>query len=159
MPGFPLRPGRSSFGPDPINARPVRDPRKQLDGETTGRLMFWQLGGLGVAAPLAWIDCSLAGTAVQAQAHAEAFQPRGGSAPTVGYTSVGQYTFSYSAQYPDETGTNQPLVLRGGLAVPVGLVPLHGQIQIDASARAGSILFWDLAGVHADAARFFVVLW
>jgi hypothetical protein len=158
MSGFPTRAGRDAFGPDPINSRRVRDPRRQLDGESTGRLMFWQLGGLGLISPLATITATVVAASLALQTHAEAFQPRGGAAPTPARTGTGVYTFTFIDEYPDEQGNDATLTIRGGAAFALGATPLHGQIEVT-SAHAVTVRFWDLAGSAADAESMLVVLW
>jgi len=160
MSGFPTRTGRGGYGPDPINSRPVRDPARQLDGETVGRLMFWQLGGLGLVAPIATFGATVTGSAVSLAWHAEAFQPAGGNGPTLTYTSAGVYAVSYSASYPDETSNASPLVLRGGAAIALGASVLHGQVEIGSSGYAATVRFWALPAVTAaNPAAFFVAFW
>jgi hypothetical protein len=159
MPGFPTRTGRSGYGPDPINRRPVTDPRKELDGETIGRLLFWQVGAVGMCLPSAWATFQVNGTALLLVSHAEAFQPRGGSGPTLERLSDGVWNFSYAATYPDETGTQQPLVLSAGLPFAMGPTYLHGQVTINADHHSGVIRFWDTSIAGADPLQSFVVFW
>lgn len=160
MPGFPTRTGRSGFGPDPLNSTFVRDPRKQLDGETIGRLMLWQLGGAGLLLPQCHFSGEYSGGAWVLDTHAEAFQPNGGAGPTIARTSAGVYTFAYAATYPDETGEAKPLVLRGGMANPNGAAVFHGWVALNADKHSGTAYFWSIQGsTLADPAALFVVLW
>jgi len=120
---FPIRPSRSSFGPDPVNTRPVRDPSRELDGEKVGRLMFHQLAGLGVVSPLAWLLSDGATTTPALLAHAEAWNPNGllttpYDPPVITYDGTGLFTIDFNAQYPDHTGALQTLALSFGAGHP-----------------------------------------
>jgi len=157
--GFPTRVGRSGYGPDPINSSFPRDPRKQLNGETTGRLMLWQLGGIGLLSPVAFFIFGYADGTLYGDSHAEAFQPNGGAWPSVGRTSTGLYTFGYLATYPDEQGVARPLVLRGGVVVGCTSQVRHGQVELNGDKHSGLVHVCDLTGSAADGERLFVVLW
>ena len=160
MSGFPTRTGRGGYGPNPVNSRPVRDPARQLDGETIGRLMFWQLGGLGLLSPIAALGATVAGSAITLGWHAEAFQPTGGNGPSLEYASTGVFTLRYAQAYPDETANPVPLVLRSGVAVAMGENPLFGQAQIANNGYEVTVQFWGLPDVAlADPPAFFLVLW
>ena len=110
MPGFPNRASRADYGPEPVNAHPVVDPARELDGETVGRLMFHQLAGLGVTAVVAWLLTPGTGATPAITARAEAWNPNAETgapytAPVVTRTGAGEYTIDYPATQPDNTGT------------------------------------------------------
>ena len=115
--GFPARPVRDDFGPDPSNQYPIRDPNKELDAETTRRLMFHQLSGLGQMNDLAEIIFDGATQVISYRA--EAWNPKreaGGLylPPGIVRNSVGVYTVTYAAQYPDHKSTTIPTMFRAG---------------------------------------------
>lgn len=104
MPGFPNRPVRAEFGPDPVNRRPVRDPEQELDA-SVGRLIMWQLSGLGLTAPRAWVDINCLDPTPAVLDWAAAWDPRRElDAPVVARTGAGVYTVAFEADYPDESG-------------------------------------------------------
>lgn len=124
MSGFPIRPTRDAFGPKPENRRPVRDPRKEMDGPTVADLLFWQVSGMGVLSPVAMIYVPVVAAAVDTPnvAHAEAWNPDAGETPpTPSRTSIGLYQIQYAAAYPDKDGIAQTLDLRFALALPQSL--------------------------------------
>lgn len=160
MTGFPARVGRNSYGPDPVNERPVRNPQKQMDGETTGRLMFWTLGAAGLMLPIARFRFQYVDSALTLISHKEAFQPRGGDPPTVTHSATGAFVFSYAATYQDETGAPVELVLDGGGAFGQGATLRNGTVTIDEGGHSGIVRCFDDAGDLADPyTGMLVVLW
>lgn len=120
--GFPTRPLREDFGPEPENRYPVRHPAKEFDGETTGRLMFHQLSGLGQMTHLCEVLFDSAGNVSY---RSECWNPKRITGapflpPAVTVNGVGHYTVTYAVEYPDHTGVMQPVVFRGGY------VDVHG---------------------------------
>jgi hypothetical protein len=114
--GFPTRPLREAFGPEPENQYPVRHPAKEFDGETTGRLMFHQLSGLGQVNDLSEVLFDSAGNVSY---RSECWNPKRLTGapylpPVVTALGVGHYSIQYAVEYPDHTGTLQPVVFRGG---------------------------------------------
>lgn len=122
--GFPTIPLRDDYGPEPVNQYPVRDPNKELDGESTGRLMFHQLSGLGLMSHLAAVAFDNNNNILSAGAdRSEAWNTKRATgapyaAPIITRPSVGLAVITYLPQYPDHTGAMQPLIIRGGYAVP-----------------------------------------
>jgi len=115
--GFPLRPVRSDFGPEPVNRTPVRSAEKDLDAETTGRLMFHQLAGLGQVSPLAVLIIEADGTlSFRWEAWNRERSSTGPYAPPEIDVTDGVVTITYPASVPDRTGELQPFVFRGGVA-------------------------------------------
>lgn len=115
--GFPTRPVRDAFGPEPVNAYPVRDPNKELDGETVGRLMLHQLSGVGQTVDLA--DLVFVGATQVINYRSEAWNPKRQTIapyapPGISRTSAGLYVVTYASTYPDHKGDAQPTIFRGG---------------------------------------------
>lgn len=160
--GFPTRITRATLGPELLNRHRVVDPRKEI-GADVFNLAWWTLGAAGLMLPMARFVCTQSGTAIPVVAsHAEAFRPNsGGSGPTMGRSGAGVYSFDWAAQYPDETGTNRPVVFEGGIAVPLVAAFRHGQVEMDAvDPTLGTIRFWSDGGATpADCAKFMVFLW
>jgi hypothetical protein len=121
MPGFPVRPLRDEYGPDPVNKYPVMDPTKDLDGETLGRLIFHQLTGLGLASRLAALNFTIQSGAPTSAINwrREAWNTKGQTTgsyaePTLTRTGTGVTTLAYAANLPDWTGEDQPVIFYGG---------------------------------------------
>lgn len=116
MSGFPVRPGRTAFGPKPENRRKLVNPAQQMDGPTVADLLFWQTAGMGVVSPVAWVNVpvkTVNGVVVDV-AHAEAWNPNNDplvTAPVVTRTALGVLTVQYAATYADKDGTVQNLAL------------------------------------------------
>lgn len=125
MPGFPRRPPRQEFGPEPKNRYPIRNPEKELDGETIGRLLFHQLAGSGLVVPLAWLTVLTSaggGGTATLLARDEAWNPRYETTgvyaePDVTRVSAGVFDIEYAANLPDWSGENQPVEFKGGIAL------------------------------------------
>jgi hypothetical protein len=117
--GFPIKPVRSDFGPEPVNRTPVRSAEKDLDAETIGRLIFHQLSGVGQVAALAVLLIAPDGELLYRW---EAWNRERSSTgpyapPTIDVvTTPGQVVITYPATVPDRTSELQPLVFRGGQA-------------------------------------------
>ncbi len=121
MTGFPIRPLRPDFGPEPRNRYPVRNAEHETDGETVGRLMFHQLTGLGLVCDLAQLVVSTAALTASLAHREEAWNTRGASSgayepPALEMTTEGVFTIQYPTTVPDWSGVLQPLVFRGGAA-------------------------------------------
>lgn len=113
--GFPTRPTRAAFGPDPVNRYPVRDAEQELDANI-GRLLFWQTSGMGLVAHRAWLHLDLLNPTPSLLDWAAAWDPRReAAAPGVGRVAQGDFRITFAAQYPDESGEQQ--------AFDVGPVP------------------------------------
>jgi len=120
--GFPNRPSRTAFGPIYENARPTRSPTKNA-GATAFNLSFFQAAGSGLMVPKAWfVGEIVAGPDVALAQRAESWNPNGETtgdfAPhTLTYNSVGQYSFEYALQVPDDDGNLTALQFDWGIAV------------------------------------------
>jgi len=117
MTGFPTRPVRPDFGPDPVNRYPTRSPEHELDA-SIGKLMFHQMSGLGLTGPLAVLLLELDATPV-ILSREESWNPKKlttGSYADPGITrqGAGKYTLNYLTQVPDENGDLKPLIFKGG---------------------------------------------
>ena len=117
--GFPTRPTRSSFGPDPVNTRPVRDRERELDGEDIGRLMFHQLAGVGLMVPLVRLRMVADNPPVLTERF-EAWNPKllntGSFAdPTLTREALGIYSIDYPSPIPDHAGTDTNIFFRSAL--------------------------------------------
>jgi len=178
MSGFPVRSSRSDFGPKPVNTRPVRDPERDLDA-SIGHLLFHQVAGASAAGARAWLATDIvAGPDVAIAARGESWNPDDiqtspYTPPIVARSGVGVYTVDYQAEYPDENGDLQPLVIgaRFADAIPVApplntlhqawhainLAPPAGLIRITVQTLSwvvGSSTDWALVD-----APFFVAIW
>lgn len=117
--GFPTRPPRSSFGPDPVNTKPVRDRARELDADI-GKLVFHQVAGSGLVGPVAILRF-LADTARTIHQRQEAWNPSQESTgayadPTITRISTGIYTVEYPTPIPDQNGVDVATDLRFALA-------------------------------------------
>lgn len=115
--GFPVRPSRASFGPEPVNSRPVRDSSREFDGEKYGRLLLFQTAGLGLMSALAWVklNCQVGPVIL---ARAESWNPNAATgapytAPIATRQAQGHYRLEYAPEYPDHTGVLRALALQG----------------------------------------------
>lgn len=114
MAGFPTRPSRDAFGPTYEDERPVRNPKREL-GSAIGNLMFWQLAGAGIVAPMGVIQVAVTGGVATTVYQALAFDPKGQLALLTWINdATGQYTITFASTYPDETGTARPFAVRFG---------------------------------------------
>ncbi|MFZ5896801.1 MAG: hypothetical protein ACOY0T_37440 [Myxococcota bacterium] len=121
MTGFPIRPLRDDFGPEPRNRAPVRNAEFELDGETVGRLMFHQLTGTGLLVDLAELALNLSSSGASILSRKEAWNVRGANSgafapPTLERTALGVWTITYPSEVPDWSGRGAPLVFNGGSA-------------------------------------------
>lgn len=141
MSGSPVRPSRSAYGPDPVNRRgPVSDPEGEL-GADVGRLMLWQLAGLGLVAPRAVCLLEDNGTRL---ASAESWNPRGLLPnPVTAQTAPGTYKITYPSTAPDENGTPVPIVLLGAHATPQKAAAVSASCDIDASGLIVTVFVFD----------------
>jgi hypothetical protein len=149
MPGYPTIPTRDAFGPTRIDdGIPPDDPR-YVDASTFN-LAFWQLAGLGVCSPRAYVRLSFASGVATLEEHGEAWAPNGdGVAPTLTKTGTGAWTVEYAASYTDEQGTSAALAFR--FAMPVRNSPNDddtAQVTISPAQQANLANFD--GGVAAD---------
>lgn len=112
MPGYPLRPSRDDFGPDPENAAPVRDARRQISAEIF-RLAFHQIAGSGLLMPRVMLafNAQVGPTIV---GRAEAWNPKGLNTgqfadPAITRTGAGNYLVEYPTPVVDEMAVDQPI--------------------------------------------------
>jgi hypothetical protein len=118
--GFPVRPARSDFGPEPVNKQPVTNPQSEVDGETIGRLWFHQTVGLGLVSSLAVMSITLdPAPSAEINWRREAWNTHGQTTgeyaePTLTRTGVGVATLLYTANLPDWSGEAQPVLFSGG---------------------------------------------
>jgi len=124
--GYPVRPTRSDFGPEPKNRTVVRDAEYELDGETVGRLMFFTMAGGARTIALARIRVDDLGSGPVAIDREEAWNPNkltSGpyAAPTITALATGRFQIAYPATVPDREGTLRELLLTGGHAQAVVL--------------------------------------
>ncbi len=107
--GFPTRPDRGSFGPEMINTRAVRDPRREIDAALLN-LLWHQIAGSGQVVPRVLLHFTAQPSPVII-GRVEAWNPkRLTSAPFVdpGITenATGHYFVDYTSPVEDETGTD-----------------------------------------------------
>ena len=140
--GFPLRPSRSSFGPEMADRVPIKNPRQQVPASAINAL-FWQVAGCGLLVPLARVVVTDI-NAVAVAAHWEAWNPDGSlGAPTVERINTGDYAVTYASSYLDEDGASRavswswvrvaPLIVPG--AASTKLVGM-GEIQTNGTLEA-----------------------
>jgi hypothetical protein len=156
MAGFPLRPNRTAYGPDPQNRRPVRNPKQELSADI-GKLMMWQLAGAGLVVPMAWLYCTVAGGVLTLVSFAESFDPVGTIPPAVVRTSQGLYTVAYPSTAPDENGTTTAVSLTFGLVIPQSSASRFG-IPERVDAQHFTLRIRDDAGAVQDS-NFAALFW
>jgi hypothetical protein len=162
MSGFPIRPSRTAFGPEPKNRRPIVDPARTLDASVAS-LERWQVAGLGATSPLAFALCTVTGTAIALTTHGEAWNPNLAlDGPTPVRVSAGVYTLTYAAQYPDKDGTLQTINIIAGVAAPQGLGGSGHLLgasfeKVDAHTAKVTLVRQDTGAVEDGS--FFLALW
>jgi len=113
MSSFPLLPSRTDFGPTYQNERPVENPEREI-GATIYNSAFWDLAGTCRSSARGWFKFSWDGALVTTDAQGFAWDPNGALADlTVTRVNQGVYSFAFSAQYADDTGTLRSLVING----------------------------------------------
>lgn len=168
--GFPVRPLRQAFGPEPRNRTPVRNAEFEMDGETVGRLMMHQLAGTGLMVPLARLVILTASTpAITLVERYEAWNPRGlvtspHGAPALARAAAGDFTITYAAQIPDWSEAAQPLVFQGGVASFVADDTNVYTARVIPTTPASSVVRvrgwqWTAPDWVAADGRFLVLLW
>jgi hypothetical protein len=157
MPGFPNRPALTTFGPDAVDTRAIRDPSREL-GAATFNLMKFQLAGMGVLSPRAFLQF-LADTDRTISARAEAWNPRGltsspFAAPTITRIDVGEYDVVYDSPVVDERGEDVALSFRWGWGVvvtPSSTVLKHVMVTpLTGSANGVKVATFDATGTLED---------
>jgi len=115
---FPTRDSRSNFGETMENIHPVTNPKQDIDAAIINRV-WWDVAGQNRVTPLVVIRATVASGAVTVAYQGLAWDPNGSLANiTITYNAAGYYSFAFSSQYPDDTGTNRNLALDSGIAVP-----------------------------------------
>jgi hypothetical protein len=147
--GFPVRPSRSAFGPTPKNREPVNDPEEELDADVAD-LLFWQVAGLGIVGPLAWVQFT--GASATLLASGEAYDPHEVIAPpTVSRTGGGIYVVTYPATVIDRKGEERVLSLRWAKPFPQATVNVNAVAKVRADGRTVDVLVYNSAGSGTDA--------
>lgn len=157
MTGFPNRPGLSSFGPNVVNTRPVRDPSRELHADTFN-LMRFQIAGMGLVVPRAFLHFTADNPAVQL-ARAETWNPSASTAspfddPSITRQATGNYNVEYTSPVTDRDGNSVALSFVWGFGVvttaslvvrkTVQVTPLSG------TANAVKVAVFDAAGSLED---------
>jgi len=163
MSGFPTRPLRPAFGPEPKNRFPVRDPERELDGETVGKLMMHQITGSGLTVPRAWFVLNGLAVTPVLLSRAEAWNPKGVTdvdfpAPVVARTAQGIFTVTYAATFKDETGVAMTLDLIAAVAHPYE-DGTDFQRAYRSAANVITVKHRDSGGSLVDARKSFVLVW
>lgn len=122
MTGFPNRPDLSSFGPDAVNTRAIRDPSRELSADTFN-LIRHQIAGLGAVLPRAFIKFRAQPSPVLL-GRAEAWNPRGLTSapfldPTLARSTTGVYTVLYSSPVTDKDGASVALSFTWGIGMVI----------------------------------------
>ena len=152
MSGFPVRPDRAAFGPEPINRFAVRDAARELDGPTIGSLMMWQLSGCGIIVPRAMAIIRVdAGDVATLLASAEAWDPKSAYVPLLAHPGVGQFTLTYAATYPDKDSLPQATNLVGSLPLVQNVTTrFPSQALVSPGGLIVNVAVWNAAGVLDD---------
>lgn len=131
MAGFPIRPSRSSWGVPLKDERMREDPRSELCAEQAN-LLFWQLAGLSMTAPLIVMQYQpddggaideripFGVLAWDSTVHTDEASPY--SWVTVTVHALGDYTFTFDANADDETGASLPVTISAGAACCISTV-------------------------------------
>jgi hypothetical protein len=122
MTSFPNRPDLAALGPDAVDVYPVRDPSRALSAARFN-LMKFQLAGLGVVTPLAFLSFS-ADTSPAVISRAEAWNPSGLTAspfndPSLTKQATGNYDVEYTTPVTDKDGNSVALSFSWGFGVVV----------------------------------------
>lgn len=115
--GFPNRPSRTDYGPPLVDVRPVTQPDRELGAEPVN-LAWWQAAGAGRTVPMAVIVYN--GTTDSLVHRALAFDPNEVLTPaavTIVKNGTGDYTITFQASYPDESGRQVAFAPRAALAM------------------------------------------
>jgi len=116
--GAPLRPVRADYGPEPENRFPVREPAKDFDGETMGRLMLHELAASAQVRALAVLLIAADGSLLYRWESWNVDRKTTGdfAPPVIDVSTPGDVVIEYDANLPDRLGDGQPVVFRGGSA-------------------------------------------
>jgi len=162
MSGFPIRPGRAAFGPVPVNRYSVRDPERELDGPTVGDLMMWQIAGMGIVCPIAWVYISLDGAGVPTiTSSGEAWDPNSAYLPALTDNGNGSYKLTYAATYPDKDAVARTTNLIAASAFVQSLTDFRSVAQVQANRREVEVRVFNAGGAATDPINegVLVVMW
>jgi hypothetical protein len=157
MGGFPNRPALSTFGPDAVNTRAIRDPERELSAEQWNLLKF-QVAGLGIVLPRAHLRFT-AVASPQLLARAEAWNPRGLTSapfanPTLTRVAQGNYDVTYTSPVTDMDGASVALSFTHGFGFPLTeSSTLFRYVQVTpktGTANAVKVCIFDAAGTLQD---------
>lgn len=130
--GWPVRTGRSAFGPTMREDRPSVRPDQELDAAKV-ELLWWQLAGLGMCAPLAMmfndpfsVESLLprirwATFAWYQQIVIDVVYASMPSFVTVVKNGAGDFTYTFAATALGRDGLPHTLTVRGAVAQPCGI--------------------------------------
>lgn len=141
MSGFPVRPSRDALGPKWKDTTPVLNPKGHVTDKQIN-LLAWQVAGVGITTPLAWVIASNGGVRLSAGA---VWNPNADPAlhPDVRRLSTGVYRVEWEAVYPNEDGVDTLVTLIGANPIPqanafrVGFFEMVGP-RVDVSIVDGS---------------------
>lgn len=159
-PGFPARSGRLAFGPDKVIEKRLVDPRTMID-DRDSNLLFWQVGALGLIAPLAIIVYDGVSDAVTYAASTWDQLTYAVSPPWMAETKlgVGLYRFVFDANVLNKVGGTQPLAVQWAVAKTMGtaahafgnkraeaevVAASPAQIDVDVRTAAGALADQDV---------------
>lgn len=116
---FPARITREALGPKFVNARPVKDPRKDLSADTFN-VVCSTVAGLAATGFKAAVLFRGDASGAEIIEHREAWDPDriGDKGPTVTREALGVYRVTFAATYPDQNGVERATGLWGALPVP-----------------------------------------
>jgi hypothetical protein len=130
--GFPSRTGRSDFGPTMKNDRPIVRPDQEINASQV-ELLWWQLAGLGMVAPLAtFFDDPYTVESLQPRIRWGAFAWHQEILTDVIYANLpsfltrvanatGDITYTFAATALGRDDLPHTLTVRGAIAVPCGI--------------------------------------
>lgn len=161
--GFPLRTGRGGFGPTMRDERRLANPESEIGAEQVN-LTWWQLGALGLVAPLALLvfdpvaplRVRLGLFAWHQQVLVDTLAANLPSWLTVAVPSTGTMTFTFDATVPGRDGQLQALTLRGGIARPFYFPAYAGPLtnhrcELDLAGSVVTVRTKTTAGVLVEA--------
>ena len=124
MSRFPLRPTRSTFGPAPVDRRPVKSPSRELGAEVMGSIRD-HLAGVSAVSPLAWGTVDTTSGSAELVDAGEAWDPDALFEPSIAAGGTGVYTIVYPSTVTAPNGEEVSLRFRGAIVCP-GYVNSYG---------------------------------
>lgn len=167
MSGFPARPDRAAFGPNMVNAAPVRDPSRQLDAAQLN-LLSHQAAGLGLIAPRVMLRLTVHGTTPVLLSRAEAWNPKGLTSgqyvdPILVGVSTGRMTVQYPTVIADQLGQDIGIGFLWGLGFHADDPPTtlkHVRVApVAATPNIVTVTAFDDGGVLEDGVDATILLW